>query len=288
MTTAPTRTPPPSRPAPSGPKPSPAPTLASVRKISVATRGNIIPKLIHYAVEGFGKTSFLAHAPDPFIIMSPQERGYTALLSAGRVPAVPAQVVTDWPDLLAWLDSLVTDPQGRKTVGLDAMGGFERLCHEFVCRRDFNGDWGEKGFASFQKGYDVSVGEWLKMLAKLDELHTRHGIVIVLLGHAKVKPFKNPIGADFDRYICDVHDKTWAATARWANAVLFGNYLTIVDQEKRGKGKGIGGTDRILYTERRDAWDAKNQYGLPEQIELSNDPTQTWAQVWSAIVGKDA
>lgn len=279
---APTRPPPPPPPpaqaAPVAPK-----TAATSRRLTVATAKAPCPRLLIYAVEGWGKTSIGAFAPDPVVLMARGESGYSTLLSAGLVPAVPAVTVETWDDLLQWLDTLIADQQGRKTIVLDALGGFERLCHEKVCARDFGNDWGEKGFASFQKGYDMSVSEWLKLLQRLDKLNDA-GVIIVMLGHARIRSFKNPIGADYDRFEADVHAKTWAATARWADTVLFGNFQTIVDKVKQGKGKGVGGTDRKLYTERRDAWDAKNRYGMPEEIAIENDRTKGWETVWSHIV----
>ncbi len=247
---------------------------------------DVAPRLIVNAVEGFGKTSLGAFAPDPLILMSPGETGYDTLLAAGLVPAVPAEEVTSWTDLIGWLNTLIEDAQSLKTLVLDALGGFERLCHEHVCARDFDGDWGERGFASYQKGYDIAVTDWLGLLRRLDHLH-RNGIVIVLLGHAKVTTFKNPLGVDFDRYVCDCHHKTWGVTHKWADAVLFGNFLTIIADEKKarrqGKGKGIGGTDRVLYTERRDGFDAKNRYGLSPEIWLTDGPEAAWATVWKHI-----
>jgi len=277
-TTAPARQSPPPRTT-NTTKPAPARTLAPAKPQAIC------PKIVFAAVEGFGKTSYVANAPSSVIIQC-KEQGYDALLSAGRVPQIPAPQAQDWPDMMGWLDHIIENPGDTKVLGLDAIGGMERFCHEFVCKRDFGGDWGERGFASYQKGYDVSVTEWLKMLAKLDQIHAK-GISIVILSHVKIKTFKNPLGADYDRYVSDVHDKTWAATARWADAVFFGNFLTIIDAEKKGKGKGVGGTDRYIHTERRDAWDAKNRYGMTAEIQLENDPSRTWAQVWQAITGKD-
>lgn len=291
MTTAPTR-PAPSKPAPTRPAQTQAKTTP---QLSMAAPAPITPRAVLYAVEGWGKTSALAHAAKSAIIMGSGETGYDTLLSGNRVPRIPRVLCESWEEDLAIADSLIADQQGLDIVFWDSLGTHERLCHDFVCRTRFGGDWGEHGFLSFNKGYDIAVSEWLKLLAKLDQLNQK-GVTIVLLGHSKVKPFKNPLGADFDRYICDVHEKTWAATARWADAVMFGNFSTIVEASKREerknvaerKGKGIGGTDRLLYTERRDGFDAKNRYGMPECLEIGNDPSQVWAQIWSAITGTEA
>ena len=244
------------------------------------------PRIVLHAVEGWGKTSTAAFAPDAAIIMARGETGYDTLLGGQRVPQVLATVAETWTDLLGLLDALIAEPSPScKTLALDAAGGIERLCHEHVCARDFGNDWGERGFSAYQKGYDVAVTDWLAMLNKLDALKGR-GVSVVILSHCAVRNFKNPLGADYDRYISDVHNKTWAVTSRWADAVLFGNFLTILDKQD-GREKGIGGTERVLYAERRDAYDAKNRYGMPAQMKIPNDPAQVWPTIWSAITGKE-
>ena len=249
----------------------------------------LAPKIILNAVEGFGKTSTGAYAPDPLLLMARGETGYDTLLSAGRVPSIPADLVETWGDVMGWLETLNADPQGRKTIIFDAMGGFERLCHEYVCQKDFGGEWGERGFGAYQKGFDLSVTEWLRFLHRMEVLNTKYGMTILILGHSRIRPFKNPLGADFDRYVSDCHEKTWNVTARWADAILFGNFLTVVDKEKQGKGKGVGGTSRMLYTERRDAFEAKNRFGMPFEISLDvDDVSQVWPTIIEAMGVNDA
>lgn len=286
--------PPPLRSAPPPARTGPSAALvATPRVLTVAKPQGLVARLLCYAVEGFGKTSLGMHAPDPVLFQSRGELGYQTLLNAGRAPEIPAPVINEWNELLEWLDSLIADQQGRKTLVFDALGGFERLCHEHVCKTLFDNDWSDSGFLSYNKGYDQSVTEWLKFLQRLDRLHSL-GLTVVLLGHSRVKPFKNPLGADYDRYECDVHPKTWAVTAKWADAVLFGNFFTHVevkrgDQKKNvteRKGKGIGGSERWLYTERRAGFDAKNRFGMESEIVLPNDPAQVWPTVWAAISNK--
>lgn len=283
--------PPPTRPGPPPARSGPSSALvpATPRTLTVAKAAPLVVRLVEYAVEGFGKTTLGMHAPDPVLFQARGELGYQTLLNAGRAPEIPAPVIDSWIDLLSWLDVLIDDQQGRKTLVFDALGGFERLCHEHVCRTYFENDWGDSGFMSYHKGYDVSVGEWLKLLQRLDRL-TALGLSVVFLGHARVKPFKNPLGADFDRYECDVHAKTWAVTAKWCDAVLFGNFYSVIETKKRDKGnvadkkgKGIGGTSRVLYTERRDAFDAKNRFGMTKELWLPEDPAQVWPTVWTEI-----
>jgi hypothetical protein len=241
------------------------------------------PRIVLNGCEGVGKTSVAAFSPNPAILMAAGETGYETLLGSGLVPSVDAAHVKSWPMLLELLDKLGdVEKPSHQVLAFDALGGFERLCHEHVCQRDFNGEWGERGFASYQKGYDLAVTDWLQFLQRLDRIRVR-GVTILMLGHVQVRPFKNPLGADYDRYVCDVHHKTWGVTHKWADAVLFYAFRTILNEKKGTKPKGIGHADRVLYCERRDAYDAKNRYGMPEQVDIPNEPDQVWGTIWTAI-----
>ena len=44
--------------------------------------------------------------------------------------------------------------------------------------------------------------------------------------------------------------------------------------------------DRVLYCERRDAFDAKNRYGMREHLDIPADPAQIWPTIWDAITEK--
>jgi len=248
------------------------------------------PRIVLNAVEGWGKTSCAAFAPNPAILMAKGETGYETLLGSGLAPQVDAGRVETWESLLAFLEAAAgaQNPQ-HKVLALDALGGFERLCHERVCNRDFDGEWGEKGFLSYQKGYERAVTDWIGLLALLDRVR-ECGVTILMLGHVQVRPFKNPLGDDYDRYVSNVHHKTWGITHKWADAVLFGQFVTVIAKDKvtDKKGKGIGGTDRVLYCERRDAYDAKNRYGMPAELDIPGDPARIWPTIWAAITkGKE-
>jgi hypothetical protein len=283
-TAPPTARPPSSRPPGGNGKPAaPAPIAApGFKRPDKTARGLAI---VVNGVEGFGKTTLGAFAPDSAFLLAPQESGYLTLFAHGLVPDRPYMSPASWPELIGQVDSLVADPQGVKTLVLDALGGFERLCHEHVCRTQFNGEWGEKGFGAYQKGYDLSVGDWLGLLMRLDRLRTEHGVNVLLLAHCTVKTFKNPLGADYDRFACDCHAKTWGVTHKWADAVLFGTFFQVLLKEKKNdRAKGsLAPSQRVIYTERSDAWDAKNRLGMPDVIELPDDPAQSWATVNAAI-----
>lgn len=277
------RAPAPTRPPATAP---PARTGATVPRFGKVTTEKIPNRVIVYAVEGWGKSTLGAFAPNPLILMARGETGFVTLRQAGRVPDCDCVELTRWIDTLVLLDELAVQPSGHRTIVMDAMGGFERLCHEYVCDRDFRGDWGEKGFGAFQKGFDVSVAEWLKLLQRLDQIRQTQGVGIIVLAHSKVRPFKNPMGPDYDHFIADTHEKTWGVTHKWADAVLFGQFMTVTKEDQKTRRiKAIGGTERVLYTQHTDMYDAKNRHGMPERLSVPDDPALVWATIETALAG---
>lgn len=244
------------------------------------------PRICLIGEPGWGKTTLAAHAPDAAIVMARDETGYRTLLGEGRVPNIPEAYVSHWEELLGLLDTLA-DGEKPKHIAFDALGGFERLCHEYVCQRDFKGDFGKNGFQSYMQGYEVSVAEWLKFLRRMNRLHEA-GVGIVLLSHCLVKSFKNPLGPDYDKYIADVHAKTWTPTHKWCDTVLFGRFRTVQDDVVGDDGTRARITSRVVETEQCDAWDAKNRYGMPSQIPIGSDLAGVWQEVAQYIYGKEA
>lgn len=232
------------------------------------------------AVPGWGKTSMAAYAPGAAIIMSPKELGYLTLYHGGLVPECPYTIAEKWSDLLSIVQEI--DERTVKTLVLDILGGFDQLCRDEVCEKHFGGNWGEQGFSGWQRGYALAVVEWLKFLAALDRVRDR-GVDIILLGHTKIETFKNPCGPDYDQYICDMHKSTWGVTRGWVSAALFGMFYSVIEEKRGRKAKGIGGTERVLYTEHRDSWSAKNQHGMPECIDIPNDPSKVWQTIINSM-----
>lgn len=241
-------------------------------------------------MEGWGKTSWSAQTPFPVFIQTKGETGLETLINSGRLKETPHfPETTSWADLLAQIEALTTLDHPYKTLVIDALNGAERLCHEHVCHRDFNDDWTDRGFMGYMRGYEVALSDWRLLLNVLDQLRSSKRMTIVLLSHTRVKTFKNPEGADYDRYAPDIHEKNWSLTHKWADCCLFGNFevaLTAVQKnEKTGasRGKATGGNVRVMYTERHASYDAKNRLGLPAEIEMGDSPEQAWANFMNAL-----
>ena len=243
------------------------------------------PILCLYAVEGWGKTTLGAFAPKPLMICSETETGYQTLAGNNMVPALPVAVCDSWAGTLGLLDQLLAaDPAPYQTIVFDALGGFEELCFQHVTNYYFDGKRGDDGFMAYHKGYGLSVTDWLEFVSRIERLRQR-GHIILLLSHVKSGKVNNMTVIDFDQFSGSLHPKLWEPTKRAADAVLFGNFLSIVEAKnpKATKGRGIGGTRRVLYSTHTDGYDAKNRFGLPDIMEMPDKPEEMWAALWGQI-----
>lgn len=266
-------------------------TIKTFSLSDIQTKGVALPNryAMHSGV-GFGKTSIAAFSRAPIFLMTRGETGLTTLIDAGQLPPTPHLPEAEtWADLLAAVRLLRTEKHDYKTLVLDTANGAERLMHEWVCERDFDGEWGERGFSSYMRGYEVALADWRMFLNSLDELRKERGMTIFFLLHTRIKTFKNPSGADYDRYAPEMHEKTWGLTKGWLDCILFGNFEVTVKQGTKvadvsKKGKAAELSHRILYTNSDNpTFDAKNRMGLPDEIEMGASAKEGWTNLATAI-----
>lgn len=215
------------------------------------------PRIVLMGVEGVGKSTAGAQMDAPIFLCSedglvgPQFRD-TKHFSAA-----------DWEQVLGFLDYLLDSPHPYKTVVVDTVDWLEPKLYHFICKRD-----GEKDIESygFGKGYTAAATEFRKFVRRLDSLN-RKGMAVLVLAHTQVKAFNNPTGENYDRYEPKADKKVAGIIKEWADAVLFAEFQTFAVKTKgASKAKGVGGQERIVHTQRSAGWDAKNRYGLPDEM----------------------
>jgi hypothetical protein len=224
-------------------------------------------RIVLYGVEGIGKSTFAADAPAP-IFIGPED-GFGDL----EVPRLPA--VRRWEDVTNYVELLTNDQHDFRTVVLDTLDHMERLLQDYVCQQE---EVASIEKIPYGKGFTFMADEWGRFVASLDVLRGKRSMHILALAHAVVKPFKNPEGADYDRYILRMNEKAAALWKEWCDVLLFANYdVTVLQDDKTAKkekavlqkGKARSSTARrVIHTTRSAAFDAKNRYDLPDKLEL--------------------
>lgn len=215
-------------------------------------------KVVIYGPEGIGKSTFAAQFPEPVFI---DTEGSTDNMDVARMDKP-----TSWAMLKNEIAFIKANSDACKTLVIDTIDWAEQLAVSYVCSQhqkngieDFG--WG-KGYTYVQE----EIGRLLNSLSELVDI----GINVVLTAHAQIKKFEQPdeMGA-YDRYELKLGQKTSSKTAplvkEWADMVLFANYKTFIMTTDDGKKKAQGG-ERVIYTNHRPAWDAKNRHSLPDQL----------------------
>jgi hypothetical protein len=238
-------------------------TLANVRK--TLERGP--DKVFLYGIEGVGKTTFAAGAPDPIFLAA--EDGIRNLDPVPESFPTPAT----FQDVLDAVAELTSAEHSYKTLVIDTIDYVDGLIRDEVCRR--NG-WSSEEFDAYGRGLKVTPDEHRRLIAAVDRLVATRGMNVIVLAHARTKNFKNPAGADYLRYEPNLAGESAPALWKyWAEAVLFGTHESFVQVAKGGtedpalkRGKGVSTGRRVIYTEWNAAYDAKNRFGLPPVLAL--------------------
>lgn len=217
------------------------------------------PLCIVYGVGGVGKSTWASGAKNSIFIQT--EEGLNTI-NCAKFPKC-----TKYDEVFEQITLLFNEQHNFENLVIDSIDWFEKLIHEEV--RETHGD---KIFADYGKGYTFAVPLFSELLNALTALRDSRNMGIYLIGHSTIKRFDAPDTAGYDRYSLDLHEKVGSLAFEWADVVLFANYKVFVTKEDAGfgkeKGKAIGKGDRVLYTEERPAWKAKNRYNLPAELPL--------------------
>lgn len=227
------------------------------------TKGKIASakKVVIFGPEGIGKSTFAAQFPEPLFIDTEES---TKELDVARMDKP-----SSWAMLNQQID-FVIGSKPCKTLIIDTIDWAEALCIADLCARNSKNGIEDFGYG---KGYVYEKEDFGKFLNHLSEV-INVGINVVLTAHAAIKKFEQPdeMGS-YDRWEMKLGAKTGSVISplvkEWADMVLFANYKTLsVATDKEGKKHKAQGGRRVMYTSHHPCWDAKNRYGLPEEIPM--------------------
>lgn len=73
--------------------------------------------------------------------MTRGETGLPTLLDSGLIPETPyLPEAQSWAHLFEMVHWLTDSGHKFRTLVMDTLNGAERLCHEYICDRNFEGD----------------------------------------------------------------------------------------------------------------------------------------------------
>lgn len=221
-------------------------------------------RLVAYGAEGVGKSTFASKFPEPLFI--DVESG-TKQLDVSRFPTPET-----WADLLEEVDAVIDEPDICRTLVIDTIDKAEVLLIDNLLKEG-NVDSIEKYGGGYGKGWTALQERFQKdLLNRLDWLIAKH-VNVVLLAHAQMRKLESPEDPPYDRWELKVSKKVAPIVKEWSDILLFMNYeVTVIEENGRNKAKGRA--KRMMHANHRPTYDAKNRYGLPDDMPLEFTPLQ--------------
>jgi len=223
------------------------------------TRGKVksAVKMLVYGPEGVGKTTFAAQTPGCVFI---DTEGSTRHMDVARFDP-PVEL----GDVLNQLNYVLGHAGEIGTIVIDTVDWMETLIFNAICT--------EKEIKNIEdipygKGY-VFAKQKMQQILELLQAIVEKGVNVCLVCHSMIRKFELPdkMGS-YDRYMLKLNEKNIAPLIKeWVDLMLFANYRTdIVTDDKTKTKKGTGGQKRIMYANHTACWDAKNRFGLPDEM----------------------
>ncbi|ABK45412.1 conserved hypothetical protein [Magnetococcus marinus MC-1] len=246
-----------------------ATTLQSLNRVQAPRP----PSMVWYGVAGVGKTTLSASAPNPVFILT--EDGL------GLIQTTSFPLARSFGDVIGALDALITEPHDFSTVVLDSLDWLEPLIWAEVCQQHGVRNIEDIGYG---KGYVFAMDLWRIYLDRLNRLRDEKSMVVIQIAHSVIKRFDSPEHEPYDRYEIKLNAKASALVQEHSDCVLFANYRISTTKAdvgfKKTVNRAVGSGERVLYTQERPAFLAKNRYNLPPELPMD------WSILQGHLIGQ--
>ncbi len=245
-------------------------------------------KILIYGSSGLGKTTFGTTFEAPFLLRV--EDGASAL----DVPTFPKLIET-YQELIEAINALHSDHQ-FKTLIVDSLDWLEPIVWTEILRKYPTTEKGQPVSSiedyGYGKGYVKTDEVWRYIIQGLDSLRLNKGMNLVIIAHTEQKRVEPPDSDPYDRYQIKLQKRAWAIWQEWVDMLLFATYERTLIKIKDGgggkandtskdKNRAEGKGNRVIYTEERPAYLAKNRWSLPDSIRIGQD--KNWSGFHQAL-----
>lgn len=230
-----------------------------------------------YGVGGIGKSTLGTLAPNPVYVDADDGTGE---LDVSRVnygtDTSPLHVPPKLAAFYETIDALTNDKHDRQTLVIDTLDALEAILQTHVCKAENKTCMEDFGY---NKGPSYALDEWRKLLAKLGELRSKRKMGILMLAHYQIRPFKNPLGEDYDRFGFKLNPLAGKLIYEWCDTVGFAQFD---DRAAKTPGKdrvrGVSLDRRYIATKHSAAFDAKSRKSIDDEINMD-------ANAWKRLNG---
>jgi hypothetical protein len=207
-------------------------------------------------------------APDPVFIQT--EPSLTDLECDCIEPHDrPGDVVRGFEEFMEALRWAYEADHGFRTLAVDSADWLGKLIDAKTCDKHGVQSLGE---IEYFRGPGYTMPYWGKVRDALDLIRRDRKMTVILIAHARIEKFANPMTASYDRFVPSLHKEASHLLREWCTEVLFATHKVFTSSKDAGfnktETKGVGSGERVLYTTERPGHIAKNRLNLPDEIPL--------------------
>ena len=221
--------------------------------------------LLH-GVHGIGKTTFGTKAPSPIFIAGEEIEE----IESPRFPKCET-----FEDFLKYLAYVRDEDHDYKTLVIDTLDSIEALAWKKILKDD-NAKNMARACGGFGQAYNLSMHMFTDVRDNyLAPIRDRKGMNIILLCHSTKNKIEDPLTmSSYDMFELKLHKNnkgqgTYTVFSEWVSIIAFANFEVYkYENKKTGKDYAVGEGERRLFCTPKPAYDAKNRFNIPDEINL--------------------
>lgn len=237
-------------------------------------------RVLVYGIPGIGKTTFAMEYPASALI--PFDHGYQ------DIPNIEGRyfpICRTLGDVQGKLQMLATGEHSVGAFVIDGVGIMDDLICQGIATEHGKPTVGDIGYG---KGGDLVTAKWHKILDAIEDIQLARNLAVFFIAHAHVVKKKDPTTDPYDQYQPLLSKEGTTAVAGWCDEVYFLNNKNYTMEKDAGFGqtrvKATGGEQRVMFTEERPGYMAKNRLGLPAEIAMgTREKPLAWATIWKSM-----